>query len=119
MLKDPKAYALTENFAMQWLQLRRLKAFSPDPKLFPIFNDTMRNSMLKQTELFFDEIVREDRSILDLIDGRYTYLNEYLSWHYDIIDTVGTRRGKKPFKSGGERLQGKRGTFVRVDFHIF
>src|SRR5262249_21939451 len=113
MLKDPKAAALTENFALQWLQLRRLKTFSPDAKLFPTFNDQLRSAMLKETELFFAEVVREDRSILDLIDGRYTYVNDRLSWHYGITDTVGTRWGGKPFKSGGKRIQGP--NFVRVE----
>jgi hypothetical protein len=93
MLKDPKSAALVDNFAMQWLQLRRLNMVSPDPKLFPTFNDAMRRSMLKETELFFTEIIREDRSILDLIDGGYTYLDERLASHYGIIDTAGTRRG--------------------------
>src|SRR4051794_30334266 len=113
MLKDPRASALTENFALQWLQLRRLKTFSPDAKLFPTFNDQLRSAMLKETELFFAEIVREDRSILDLIDGRYTYVNDKLSRHYGITDTVGTRWGGKPFKSGGQRIRGP--NFVRVE----
>jgi hypothetical protein len=113
MLKDPKAAALTENFALQWLQLRRLKTFSPDAKLFPTFNDQLRSAMLTETELFFAEIVREDRSVLDLIDGRYTYLNDRLSWHYNITDTVGTRGTAKPAKSGGQRIRGSK--FVRVE----
>src|SRR5207244_1713466 len=85
MLKDPKAAALTENFALQWLQLRRLRMASPDPKLFPSFNERLREAMLEETRQFFGEIVREDRSILDLIDGRFTYLNEPLASHYGII----------------------------------
>src|SRR3954471_8563863 len=113
MLKDPKASALTENFAMQWLQLRRLKTFSPDARLFPTFNDQLRSAMLKETELFFAEIVREDRSVLDLIDGRYTYLNDRLSWHYNITDTVGTRGTARPAKSGGQKIRGP--NFVRVE----
>jgi hypothetical protein len=94
MLKDPKAAALVENFAMQWLQLRRLRMVSPDPKMFPTFNEGLRASMLKETELFVTEIMREDRSILDLIDGGFTYLDERLAVHYDIIDTAGTRKGQ-------------------------
>ena len=72
------------------------KTFSHDAKLFPTFNDQLRSAMLKETELFFAEIVREDHSVLDLIDGRYTYLNDRLSWHYNITDTVGTRGTAKP-----------------------
>jgi hypothetical protein len=115
MLKDPKARALTENFAMQWLQLRRLSAFSPDPKLFPSFNNQLRSAMLKETELFFGAIVTEDRSILDLIDGDFTYLNEPLARHYGIVDTNGTRAGQKPAKPGGQPIRGRE--FVRVTLH--
>src|SRR5439155_14051276 len=75
MLKDPKAKALVDNFVLQWLQLQRLHTFAPDVKMFPQFDDRLRASMLKETQLFFGELIREDRSILDLIDGRYTYVN--------------------------------------------
>src|SRR5262245_19582128 len=108
MLKDEKARALTDNFAMQWLQLRRLKTHSPDDKLFPEFTERLRSSMLKETELFLAEIIREDRSILDMIDARYTYLDYELAWHYGIVDTVGNRRGQKPVRTGGERIGGGR-----------
>ncbi|MCS7045195.1 MAG: DUF1592 domain-containing protein [Gemmataceae bacterium] len=84
MLKDPKSAALIENFSMQWLQLRPLRNFSPDPDRFPEFNDKLRNDMLKETQLFFGEIVREDRSILDLIDSNYSFVNERLAKHYGI-----------------------------------
>jgi hypothetical protein len=113
LLRDPKSSTLTENFALQWLQLRRLKQVSPDPKLFPTFNDRLRSAMLEETKLFFAEIVREDRSILDLIDGRFTYLNYDLARHYGIRDTVGTRDGKQPVKAGGRRIFLSR--FVRVE----
>jgi hypothetical protein len=93
MLKDPKSAALTENFAMQWLQLRRLKAHAPDSELFPRFDEALRTSMLKETELFFDAIVKEDRSILDLIDADFTFLNERLKRHYGIGGPSTPRRG--------------------------
>jgi mono/diheme cytochrome c family protein len=112
MLKDPKAGALTENFALQWLQLRRLKSFTPDAKLFPSFNEPLRAAMLKETELFFGEIVREDRGILDLLDADFTYLNEPLARHYGIQDTNGNRQGQKPAKPGGQPIRGEK--FVRV-----
>lgn len=114
MLKDPKAAALVDNFALQWLQLKRLQTFAPDPKLFPAFNDGLRRAMLQETALFFGEIVREDRSVLDLIDADYTYLNETLARHYGITDTVGNRVGT-PAKSklpGGKAFP--RDTFTRV-----
>jgi len=112
MLKDPKAWALTDSFAMQWLQLRRLQAFSPDTRLFPAFNDQLRSAMLKETELFFNAIVVEDRSILDLIDADFTYLNEPLARHYGIVDTNGNRAGQKPVQPGGRPIRGRE--FVRV-----
>ncbi len=84
MLKDPKAQALVDNFAMQWLQLRTLKNFVPDAKLFPEFDEDLRAAMLKETELFLQEIIREDHSILDLIDGKFTYVNGRLARHYGI-----------------------------------
>ena len=75
----PKAKALVENFAGQWLQIRNLKTVNPDKGRFPSFDDALRAAMLKETELFFESIVREDRSVLDLIDANYTFLNERLA----------------------------------------
>jgi hypothetical protein len=112
MLKDPKAKALVDNFAMQWLQLRRLRTFAPDTRLFPSFNEQLRNAMLKETELFFEEIIREDHSILDLIDADFTYLNEPLARHYGIADTNGNWLYQKPTKPGGQPIHGPQ--FVRV-----
>lgn len=84
MLKDPKAHALAENFAGQWLELRNLAIVSPDPGRFPDFNEVLRTSMRTETEMFFEAIVNEDRSVLDFLDGKFTYLNEPLARHYGI-----------------------------------
>jgi hypothetical protein len=84
LLKDPRSRYLTEGFGLQWLQLRQLSAVSPDPTMFPGFNDAVRTSMMKETELFFAEIVREDRSVLDLIDADFTYLDRNLANFYGI-----------------------------------
>src|SRR5207248_3017431 len=65
MLADPRAAALVQNFAPQWLQIKRIQFISPDGQLFPTFNDKLRASMLKETELFVESIFREDRSILE------------------------------------------------------
>jgi hypothetical protein len=89
MLKDPRSLALVENFAGQWLQLRNLKEFKPDPDLFPSFDDKLRSAMLKETELFFENIIREDRGILDFIDADYTFVNERLAKHYGLSDVNG------------------------------
>lgn len=86
MLADPKSKALVENFGMQWLQIQRLKTFAPDSKLFPQFNEQLRAAMFKETELFLESIISEDRSILDLIDADYTFLNRTLAQHYGLQD---------------------------------
>jgi hypothetical protein len=89
MLRSPKASALIENFVGQWLQLRNLESHKPDPDRFPAFDDELRQAMLRETQLFFETIIREDRSILDLIDARYTFLNERLAKHYGIAGVQG------------------------------
>jgi hypothetical protein len=107
MLKDPRAQALVDNFAMQWLQLRTFKNFVPDTKLFPEFDEELRAAMLKETELFLQEIIREDHSILDLIDGKFTYVNDRLARHYGIAV-------KQPDGGGrGERFRREQ-QFMRV-----
>lgn len=89
MLKDPKAKALVDNFAMQWLTLRNLQNVSPDPKLFPGFNAELREAMLKETELFVNAIISEDRSILEFLDGKFTFVNEKLANHYGLPNVTG------------------------------
>ena len=89
MLTDPKAEALVTNFAGQWLQLRRLEGVNPDRELFPEFDDELRESMRRETELFFATIVREDRSILELLDADYTYVNQRLAEHYGLDEVQG------------------------------
>jgi hypothetical protein len=113
MLASPRSKALVDNFAMQWLQLKRLKTYAPDPKLFPSFNEQLRNAMAKETELFFESIVREDRSVLEMLDADYTYLNETLARHYGIADTAGNWIGQKAERPGGQPIS--RREFVRVN----
>jgi hypothetical protein len=105
MLADPKAYALVENFAQQWLQLRLLANHTPDAKLFPEFDDALRKAMVRETELFFQAIMKENRSILDLIDSNFTFMNERLARHYGIADTNGNRVGQKPIAPAGTPFQ--------------
>ncbi|MCE9532565.1 MAG: DUF1592 domain-containing protein [Planctomycetes bacterium] len=112
MLLDPKAKALVDNFVMQWLQLQRLKSFAPDATLFPTFNEPLRAAMTKETELFFTEIMKEDRSILDIIDADYTYLNQPLARHYGITDTKGNLQSTKKKVPGGKPF--KDNEFERV-----
>ncbi|MEJ7711811.1 MAG: DUF1592 domain-containing protein [Pyrinomonadaceae bacterium] len=84
MLKDPKSSALIENFGGQWLELRRLESIKPDRERFTEFDEYLRLSMRHETEKFFESIVREDRSILDFIDGNYSFINERLAQFYKI-----------------------------------
>jgi hypothetical protein len=112
MLKDPRSKALVDNFAQQWLQLRPLKTLSPDPKLFPSFDEPLRAAMLTETDLFFQAIVTEDRSVLDLLDADFTFLNERLARHYGIADTMGNGTGQKATRPGGQPIRGD--GFVRV-----
>jgi mono/diheme cytochrome c family protein len=89
MLLDPRARALVDNFGGQWLQIRSLKGSTPDRERFPQFDEPLREAMFRETELFLAEVIREDRSILDLLDADFTYVNERLARHYGIKGVVG------------------------------
>ena len=90
MLADPRSEALTKNFAGQWLQLRNLAAKRPDGLQYPDFDDSLRQALGRETELFFDSVVREDRGAMDLLTANYTFLNERLATHYGIPNVKGT-----------------------------
>ena len=89
MLADPKSEALITNFTGQWLNVRSMKASEPVVNLFPDFDDNLRNAFQRETELFFDSIVHEDRSVLDLLTADYTFVNERLAKHYGIPNVYG------------------------------
>ncbi|MFN0119895.1 MAG: DUF1592 domain-containing protein, partial [Blastocatellia bacterium] len=89
MLDDPRAQALTSNFAGQWLQLRNLETMTPDPEIFPGFDDNLRQAFRRETEMFFESVLRENRSVLDLLDADYTFLNQRLAEHYGIRGVYG------------------------------
>jgi hypothetical protein len=89
LLADPKSRSLVQEFGGQWLQFRALESAAPDKERFPQFEDYLRLSMQRETELFFETIVREDRSILEFIDADYTFLNERLARHYGIEGITG------------------------------
>ena len=84
MVADPRSSALVENFAGQWLQIRNLSGVTPDPVKFPSFDESLRTAMKRETELFFGAVMKEDRSIFELIDSDFTYLNDRLARHYGI-----------------------------------
>lgn len=103
MTKAPKSASFLQNFAEQWLTLRKLELSSPDPKLFPKFDPSLRQAMIRETQLFFDAVVREDRSILALLDADFTFVNEQLAKHYGIKGVKGKEfvRVKTPAERGG------------------
>jgi cytochrome c551/c552 len=90
MLADPRSRALVDNFASQWLMLRNLKSHIPNPGDFPNFDNELRDGFRTETELFFQSIVREDRSVLDLLNADYTFVNERLARHYGIPNVYGS-----------------------------
>jgi hypothetical protein len=103
MLKDARSSALVENFGGQWLELRKLESVKPDRDRFPEFDEYLRLSMRRETEMFFEHIVRQNQSILDFVDGNYSFLNERLAKFYKIggisgsqfrkVNLTGTERG--------------------------
>lgn len=103
MLADSRSKALVTNFAEQWLYLRNLSSATPDMRLFTDFDDNLRAAFRKETELFFESILREDRSVLDLLQANYTYLNERLAKHYGIPNVYGSRFRRVNFDSESVR----------------
>ncbi len=93
LLKDKRSQYLVSGFALQWLQTRRLALVTPDAKMFPEFDDALRTSMIKETELFLSEIVRDDRSVFDIIDADFTYLDRPLAELYKIPNVESRRAG--------------------------
>ncbi len=91
LLADRRSFNLATNFAGQWLRLRNLEAVTPSSRLFPDFDDNLRQAFRQETELFLDSVLREDRSLLDLIRADYTFLNERLAKHYGIPNVYGSR----------------------------
>jgi hypothetical protein len=91
MLADTRSEALVNNFAEQWLYLRNLASASPDARMFPDFDDNLRQAFRRETEMFFESIMREDRNVLDLIRANYTFVNERLAKHYGISNVYGSR----------------------------
>ena len=91
MLADPRSRSLVSNFASQWLHLRNLESITPDLRLFPDFDDNLRQSFRQETELLFEDVLREDRSVLDLLKSDHTFLNERLAKHYGIPHVYGSQ----------------------------
>ena len=103
MLADERSASLVTSFAAQWLYLRNLPAVSPDFIVFPDFDETLRRALRRETELFFESVVREDRSALDLITADYTFLNERLARHYGMPGVAGSHFRRVPLPPGSPR----------------
>jgi cytochrome c553 len=89
LLEDPRSESLVSNFAGQWLYTRGLAQQKPDPDAFPEFDESLRQAFQRETELFFQNILREDRSVMELLDANYTFLNQRLAEHYGIPNIYG------------------------------
>ncbi len=103
MLADARAENFASNFAGQWLHLRNLESFTPDLRLFPDFDDNLRQSFRRETELHFENMVREDRSVLDLLRADYTFLNERLAKHYGVPNIYGSHFRRVALDQNSER----------------
>jgi mono/diheme cytochrome c family protein len=90
LLNDPRSQKFVSNFLGQWLDLRLIDFTTPDPKLYPEFDTALREAMVAETELFFQDVLQNDRSVLEFVDSDFTYLNERLAGHYGIEGVSGT-----------------------------
>ena len=91
MLADPRSTALVENFASQWLQVNRMRGVTPDPDVFPDFDENLRADFQRETKLFVGSVLREDHSVVELLTANYTFVNERLAAHYGIPNVYGER----------------------------
>ncbi|HEX6997947.1 MAG TPA: DUF1592 domain-containing protein [Gammaproteobacteria bacterium] len=116
MLADPRSAALTENFAGQWLDLRALDSHEPVVEVFPDFDDNLRRAFRRETELFFDSLLRENRSVLELLTADYTFVNERLARHYGIPGVRGSRFRRVTLGPGLDARRGLlgKGSFLTV-----
>jgi hypothetical protein len=103
MLADPRSEALSTRFVTQWLHLPDLNSINPDVRFYPDFHQQLRDAMTKETQVFFDHLVKEDRSVLELFTADYTFVNERLAKHYGFLGVVGERFRRVPYPDGRRR----------------
>lgn len=103
MLADPRSEALATRFASQWLRLQDLEKIHPDALLYPAYDQTLAQALKRETELFFDSLIREDRSVLDLLNADYTFANERVAKHYGIPNVTGSRFRRVPLSDESRR----------------
>ena len=117
MLADRRSDALVANFAGQWLQLRNLRSSIPDQNDFPDFDDNLRQAFRRETELLFQSVVREDRSVLDLLTADYTFVNERLARHYGIPHVYGSHFRRVPVTDDARRGLLGQGSILLLTSH--
>jgi mono/diheme cytochrome c family protein len=117
MLADPRSRALIDNFAGQWLQLRNVRNVQPNSDLFPDFDDNLRQSFKRETELFFESIMREDRPVIELMTADYTFVNERLARHYGMANIYGSRFRRVQVKDEARRGLLGQGSILSVTSH--
>jgi len=117
MLADPRADALVSNFAGQWLYLRNVRTAEPDKNDFPDFDDNLRQAFLRETELFFGSIMREDRNVLDLLTADYTFVNERLARHYQMPGVYGSHFRRVALTDDARRGLLGQGSILMVTSH--
>jgi hypothetical protein len=103
MLGDPRSEALGERFAAQWLRLDDLEKVNPDRLMFPDFHEQLRDAMRRETEIFFNHLVAEDRSVFELFGADYTFVNERLARHYGILGVAGEDFRRVSYPEGSRR----------------
>ena len=103
MLKDEKSHAMTKNFGLQWLQLRNLNDIEPDQRMFPEFDEELRDAMYRETELLFQEIINDDLSIFTLLTADFTFVNEKLAKHYELLNVQGDKFRRVSLKATNRR----------------
>ncbi|MES2626165.1 MAG: DUF1592 domain-containing protein [Pseudomonadota bacterium] len=118
MLEDPRSQSLVTNFGQQYLYLRNLPSASPDGIYFPNWDDELRHGFQRESELFWESIIREDRSILDMIDANYTFLNERLAKHYGIPNVYGAQFRRVELGPESDERRGilGKGSFLSTTF---
>jgi hypothetical protein len=117
MLADQKSEALVRNFAGQWLQLRNLRGAFPDSREFPNFDDQLRQAFLRETELLVDNVLREDRSVVELLTANYTFVNERLAEHYGIPEIRGDQFRRVPVTAPARQGLLGHGSVLTVTSH--
>ena len=117
MLADPKAQALVSNFADQWLHLRNLRNAQPHADDFPDFDDNLRQAFQRETELLFEAVMREDRSVIDLLRADYTFVNERLARHYGIPNVYGSQFRRVPVTEEGRKGLLGHGSILTLTSH--